>query len=244
MQREGVRLARVYYPSYTDGPGGPRVVVWFQGCSIRCPGCQNPNLWDADHEGTRSQVIQAEALAETLVNSGLPITISGGEPFDQLAGLAALVVAIRKRDEDRHIIIYTGRTLDAIMAEYDELYRVADTQAAYDEMRMGRADKIETVLRLADVLVDGPYRQDLDGPYMEHMGSANQRAIDLSLSCLAGLFEVPPDVLKPVVATLDWGPAIQVHDGKLIATGGMSEALGLEALGEVKEIPRCGQAER
>lgn len=31
--------------SFVDGPGGPRSVLWTQGCPVRCPGCQNAALW-------------------------------------------------------------------------------------------------------------------------------------------------------------------------------------------------------
>ena len=32
--------------SRANGPGA-RFVVWFQGCTLGCPGCFNPHLWAA-----------------------------------------------------------------------------------------------------------------------------------------------------------------------------------------------------
>ncbi len=37
---------RLYFPVTTLGPG-ERVVVWTCGCTKRCPGCANPELWEA-----------------------------------------------------------------------------------------------------------------------------------------------------------------------------------------------------
>lgn len=40
---------RIYFPVTTLGPG-ERVVVWTCGCTKRCPGCANPELWETRPE--------------------------------------------------------------------------------------------------------------------------------------------------------------------------------------------------
>ncbi len=41
-----IRLAAdLQEDSIVDGPG-LRAVLWTQGCSHHCPGCQNPQTWD------------------------------------------------------------------------------------------------------------------------------------------------------------------------------------------------------
>ena len=40
-------IARLLYPVRVLGPGR-RVGIWFAGCSRRCRGCSNPELWERD----------------------------------------------------------------------------------------------------------------------------------------------------------------------------------------------------
>lgn len=68
-----------------DGPG-IRSVVFFQGCSLRCAYCHNPDTWDQG----KGQEIIAEDLVAKLIRyqpyydkSGGGVTCSGGEPLLQ-----------------------------------------------------------------------------------------------------------------------------------------------------------------
>ena len=114
-----------------NGPGA-RAVIWLQGCSTRCPGCFNRHLWDP-RGGT-------EIAVDTLVEwaAGLAhvegISVSGGEPTDQLPALVRFFQGLRRRT-DLSILLFTGRGMDGIRA-------------------MPRG---EMLLRLPDVLIDGPY---------------------------------------------------------------------------------------
>src|SRR2546429_8298948 len=71
------------------GPG-LRSVVWVQGCRLRCPGCMTPDALSME----QARLVAPEALAEELFADHRRITgltLSGGEPMLQAAGLAALV---------------------------------------------------------------------------------------------------------------------------------------------------------
>ena len=61
--------------SEVDGPG-VRAVVHFAGCSIRCPGCFNRELWAESGPNVR-EVETADLAAEILAISP-HVTISGG----------------------------------------------------------------------------------------------------------------------------------------------------------------------
>ena len=39
-----ISLSRLHFPVTTLGPGR-RIGIWFQGCSIRCPGCISADTW-------------------------------------------------------------------------------------------------------------------------------------------------------------------------------------------------------
>lgn len=92
----------------TDGPG-IRFVVFFQGCSLRCAYCHNPDTWDVN-SGDR---FTAEELLEKAIrfkpyfkSSGGGITCSGGEPLLQPDFLIEFLKLCKKND--LHTVIDTA----------------------------------------------------------------------------------------------------------------------------------------
>ena len=79
-----LRLAHIVEKTRSEGPG-VRTAIWVQGCTIRCPGCCNPELFS--RRGGRDTPI-GEVVARCDGVEG--ITVVGGEPFEQPEGLAAL----------------------------------------------------------------------------------------------------------------------------------------------------------
>lgn len=78
-----------------DGPG-IRLVVFFQGCPMRCLYCHNPDTWTF-HEGTHMSVEEILALYkknQSFYKAG-GITASGGEPMLQMEFLTELFQAAK-----------------------------------------------------------------------------------------------------------------------------------------------------
>lgn len=97
--------------SRANGPG-TRMVVWFQGCSLRCAGCFNPQT----HPHTPRLRIRADKLVSMIEDAQDElegITISGGEPLEQAEGLRWLLTAVRERT-GLSIILFSGYTLREI----------------------------------------------------------------------------------------------------------------------------------
>lgn len=104
-------ISRIHFPVTTLGPGR-RVGIWFQGCSIRCPGCISVDTWRAE---------QGDVTARELVDSVEPwlsecdgVTISGGEPFDQLLGLESLLKELRNRFET-NVLVFSGYPYETLL---------------------------------------------------------------------------------------------------------------------------------
>lgn len=99
-----LNLSRLHFPVSALGPGN-RIGIWFQGCSIRCPGCISVDTW----EPSRGETTVDAALSQIV--EWLPqadgVTISGGEPFDQIEALHALLSSIRQRFVG-DILVYSG----------------------------------------------------------------------------------------------------------------------------------------
>ncbi|GIV64039.1 MAG: anaerobic ribonucleoside-triphosphate reductase-activating protein [Bellilinea sp.] len=136
------------------GPG-LRAVVWVQGCSLHCPGCLVPETWVT----TGGEWVDAVELARDILQRSdvEGVTVSGGEPMEQAAGVASLLAAIKMAGKNTWV--YTGYTLEELVARQDP---------ATDE-----------VLALTDVLVDGRYKMEQGGSF-RWRGSLNQRIIRLT----------------------------------------------------------------
>jgi anaerobic ribonucleoside-triphosphate reductase activating protein len=106
-----LRLHHLEQGSRANGPG-VRTVLWTQGCSLGCPGCFNPQT----HPGRGGKLWKVDDLIDFIISSpGHPegLTISGGEPLQQLQPLNQLLRGIRQRSE-LSIILLTGFSWDEI----------------------------------------------------------------------------------------------------------------------------------
>ena len=111
-----IALSRIHFPVTTLGPGR-RIGIWFQGCSIRCPGCISMDTW-APGRGVTTVDDVVNAVTQWLPAAD-GITISGGEPFDQPIALIDLLGRLRSLTE-ADVLVFTGHpwtrvreTLDA-----------------------------------------------------------------------------------------------------------------------------------
>jgi anaerobic ribonucleoside-triphosphate reductase activating protein len=146
-----VAISRMHFPVTALGPGR-RLGLWFQGCSIRCPGCISVDTWEPGRGMVDLDDLLAAIDSFTVVADGL--TVSGGEPFDQPGPLAAILRLWRLRSA-RSVVVFTGR-------EFEEL-----------------SDWLREHPNLIDAIISGPFRADIPQT-LAMRGSDNQRLHVLS----------------------------------------------------------------
>lgn len=165
-----------------NGPGW-RAAVWVQGCTIRCPGCFNPDT----HPHVARQLWDPERLADELLRGDVEgVTILGGEPFEQAAACAAL--ARRVRRAGKTIVTYSGYTTS--------------------DLRASTLPEVLALLAATDLLIAGPYiavaRNDGRGWH----GSTNQELVFLTDRYSPEIFEtldaLPVVELRTDGERLDW----------------------------------------
>lgn len=148
--------------SIVDGPG-LRFSVFVQGCSHHCPGCHNPE--SQPFEGGYSADIEdivKEIQSNKLIKD---VTLTGGEPFDQCKEVLKLALVLKKLGY--HLWIYSGY--------------------CYEDLMAGNPHKsAPDLLACCDVLVDGPFVEELKSFDLVWKGSSNQRVIDLKKTQEAG----------------------------------------------------------
>jgi anaerobic ribonucleoside-triphosphate reductase activating protein len=105
-----IALSRVHFPVTALGPGR-RLGIWFQGCSIRCPGCISGDTWRFSAHGIEVQQVVEQLQPWLEVCDG--VTISGGEPFDQPEALVQLLQRVSARRQT-NVLVYSGHAVEDI----------------------------------------------------------------------------------------------------------------------------------
>lgn len=128
-----VRIGGFLKRSAVNGPG-LRSAIWVQGCPIRCEGCFNPALWDA--EGGREVGIDPLVQMILDVEGTDGITLSGGEPFFQADPLADLSESVHSCGLS--VLTFSGYPYDVLIRSGNRSW--------------------QRLIQQTDLLVSGPYR--------------------------------------------------------------------------------------
>lgn len=145
---------------------GVRVSLFVSGCRVCCPGCFNRCTWDFCYgkpftEETEAEIL--EALSKDFI-SGL--TVLGGEPFEpeNQETLAPFLSKVKKMFPGKTVWCYTGYIYDKDILPAGGKKHCAFTDRLLDSI---------------DVLVDGPFMEELKDISLQFRGSRNQRILRL-----------------------------------------------------------------
>lgn len=141
-----------------NGPG-IRTSIFVTGCSLNCKNCFNKDYQNPSFGNPWTEK-EDELLISYLSDPNVAgLTILGGEPFENAQGLISL---LKKIKTNKSIWIYSGYTYDFLIKNDDTL----------------------ELLKLVDVLVDGPFIESMKDLNLYFRGSRNQRIIDVKESLL------------------------------------------------------------
>ena len=145
---------------------GVRVSLFVSGCTHRCKGCFNPDQWSFDCGDPFDEAVE-ERLLDLLSPSHIAgLSILGGEPMEpsNQRALVPFLRRVRERFGDSKTVwVYTGCVLETeLLAE-----------------SRWRTELTDEFLSLVDVLVDGPFVEELKDISLRFRGSSNQRIIEL-----------------------------------------------------------------
>ena len=151
----------------TDIANGPgvRVSLFVSGCRNHCKGCFQPETWSfnygQEYDGVNTVNEIIEALSPEYI-SGL--SILGGDPIERenISEVVTLCNLVKRLYPDKTIWLYTG-------------YNYEDIAEIYPN-----------VLEVIDVMVDGPFVEELKDISLVFRGSSNQRIIDVPESIRSG----------------------------------------------------------
>ena len=156
--------AGLQYCDIANGTGC-RTVLFVSGCRNACKGCFQPQTWDFGYGEPFDEKVQKEVLDSLAPDYITGITLLGGEPFEP-ENQKELVPFMRK-----------------VAAQYPNKNVWAFTGYIYDKdlIAGGRRHTEDTdeLLSMIDVLVDGPFVEELKDITLKFRGSSNQRVLNL-----------------------------------------------------------------
>lgn len=156
-----MKYAKIKYNDISNGEG-IRTSLFVSGCPHHCKGCFNEIAWDFNYgeEYTIDTILDIYNSVNSKYITGL--SILGGEPlaFENLIDVYSTIAYI-KQNTGKSIWLYTGYVWEGII----------------------KNDFIKnSILPLCDVIVDGPFIEELYSISLKFRGSANQRIIDVQKS--------------------------------------------------------------
>ncbi|WML49147.1 4Fe-4S single cluster domain-containing protein [Neobacillus sp. PS3-34] len=143
-----------HYNDCTEAEGpGKRFALWVQGCLKRCPGCCNPQMLEVKP----AKIYDCEEVFEMIQKAKREeeiegVTFLGGEPFLQANGLSFL--SRRCKEIGITVMVFSGYTVK--------------------ELKKIQLPFSSEFLAEIDILVDGPFIEELYDEDRNWVGSTNQ----------------------------------------------------------------------
>ena len=161
-----MNYATIKWTDIANGEG-VRISLFVSGCTHRCKNCFNEIAWDFSYGLPFDESVQNQIFTELASSFIAGISLLGGEPLEpqNQQALYPFVKAIKERFPDKTIWCYTVFVLDEKTGELREKHK--------------NTDCTKDLISLFDVLVDGPYVEDLYDIRLKFRGSSNQRVIDV-----------------------------------------------------------------
>lgn len=135
-----------------NGPG-IRVSLFVSGCTLCCKGCFNKESWKFNAGLPFTETVKQDIIKE-LKNPWISgFSLLGGDPLEPKlhSEVLDLVKSIKSEVPEKDIWLWTGRL--------------------YED------EKDNEILNYVDVLIDGPFIQELKDSNLRYRGSSNQKII-------------------------------------------------------------------
>lgn len=136
---------------------GVRCVLWCSGCIHQCQGCFSKESWKFCNGLPFNQEIQDRIINDLKPDYISGLTLSGGDSMHprNAVDLIPFVKRIKEELPSKNIWCYTGYVLEDLL----------DNEIQKE------------LLSLIDVLVDGPFVQELADSSLKFRGSVNQKIL-------------------------------------------------------------------
>ena len=148
---------------------GVRVSLFVSGCTHRCKGCFNEEAQDFSFGKPFDRAVEDDILRQLEPSHIAGLTVLGGEPMEpqNQRALAPFLRRFRERfGNAKTLWIYTGCIYENLL----------------DLSSRWRTEVTDEILSMCNVLVDGPFVEELKDISLRFRGSSNQRILNLKIN--------------------------------------------------------------
>ena len=145
---------------------GVRVSLFVSGCTHKCKGCFNEEAQDFSFGKPFDRAVEDDIMRQLEPSHIAGLTVLGGEPMEPLnqRALAPFLRRFRERfGNAKTLWVYTG-------CVYEDLLNPSSRW---------RTEVTDEILSMCNVLVDGPFVEELKDISLRVRGSSNQRILAL-----------------------------------------------------------------
>ncbi|WP_156300463.1 4Fe-4S single cluster domain-containing protein [Streptobacillus canis] len=152
MNKNTINIYSYIEATKSEGPG-VRFCIWFQGCLKRCIGCCNTKLLKIE----KKNILLIDEICQKILNAKEKyniegVTFLGGEPILQIYGLINIANYVKSLGLTN--IVFSG------------YYK--------SELEKMLPNEIDTLFKIIDVLIDGPFEINNLDKKRRWIGSSNQ----------------------------------------------------------------------
>ena len=168
-----MHYATIKWTDIANGEG-VRISLFVSGCTHRCKNCFNEIAWDFSYGQPFDNQIQEKILTELKPAYIAGLSLLGGEPLEpqNQQALYPFIKEVKRRFPNKTIWCYTGFVFDESTGKLKETNK---NTAVTKEL-----------ISFFDVLVDGPFVEELKDIRLKFRGSSNQRIIDVQKTLSLG----------------------------------------------------------
>ena len=166
---------------------GVRVSLFVSGCRHHCKGCFNEEAQAFDYGEPFTKAVEDEILEALAPSHIAGLTLLGGEPMEieNQRALAPFLRRFRERyGKAKTLWIYTGCIYEKLKGSFCCTLSVPPlSQTAHSTSTSSypwRCELTDEILAMTDVLVDGPFVEELKDISLKFRGSSNQRILKLN----------------------------------------------------------------
>ena len=172
-----MNYANIKYNDIANGEG-IRTSLFVSGCTHHCKNCFNRETWDFNYGKVFDDEIQNKIINSLKPDHINGLTLLGGEPMEPAnqKGLLDFVKKVKSTYPNKTIWCYSGYLFDTQLLQ---------------ESR-ARCPWTDELLSYIDILVDGPFVEELKDITLRFKGSSNQRVIDVQKSLASNQVVLSP----------------------------------------------------
>lgn len=168
-----MHYATIKWTDIANGEG-VRVSLFVSGCTHHCKNCFNEIAWDFQYGQPFTKEIEDAIIRELASSFIAGLSLLGGEPLEpeNQRALYPFVKRVKELYPQKNIWCYTGFVYDEKTGELTALHK--------------NTEVTKPLIQMFDVLVDGPYVEELKDIRLKFRGSSNQRIIDVQKTLQLG----------------------------------------------------------